>query len=153
MVFHWSLSDSKSPKVSRTLLSFLADLNYSVVCMVYTRPLISNFKPETSEISYEKTRTWLWKGTLKKLTESLLIAVRNNAIMTCYIKGKINITQHNNNCTLCGDNDETINDMINKYIKLAQNVYKITQVWMWKGIPQDIVQKIDIWPFYQTRDK
>ena len=27
MVFHWSLSDSKSPQVSRTLLSFLAVLN------------------------------------------------------------------------------------------------------------------------------
>ena len=27
MFFHWSLSDSKSPQVSRTLLSILADLN------------------------------------------------------------------------------------------------------------------------------
>ena len=42
MVFHWSLSDSKSPQVSRTLLSILADLNCVVVCMVSTRVLISN---------------------------------------------------------------------------------------------------------------
>ena len=41
MVFHWSLSDSKSPQVSRTLLSILADLNNVVVWMVSTRPLIS----------------------------------------------------------------------------------------------------------------
>ena len=38
MVFHWRLSDSKSPQVSRTLLSILAVFNNSVVWMVPTRP-------------------------------------------------------------------------------------------------------------------
>ena len=38
MVFHWSLSDSKSPHVSRTLLSILAVLSNVVVWMVSTRP-------------------------------------------------------------------------------------------------------------------
>ena len=38
MVFHWSLSDSKSPQVSRTLLSILAVLNNAVVWMVSSRP-------------------------------------------------------------------------------------------------------------------
>ena len=41
MVFLWSLRDSKSPQVSRTLLSILANLNNGVVWMVSTRPLIS----------------------------------------------------------------------------------------------------------------
>ena len=41
MVFHWSLSDSKSPQVSRTLLSILAYLNNVVVWTVSTRPVIS----------------------------------------------------------------------------------------------------------------
>ena len=36
--FHWSLSDSKSPQVSRTLLSILAVLNNAVVWMVTTQP-------------------------------------------------------------------------------------------------------------------
>ena len=36
--FHCSLSDSKSPQVSRTLLSILAVLNNAVVWMVSTRP-------------------------------------------------------------------------------------------------------------------
>ena len=40
MVFHWSLSDSMSPQVSRTLLSILADLNNAVVWTVSTRPVI-----------------------------------------------------------------------------------------------------------------
>ena len=38
MVFHWGLSDSKSPQVSRTLLSILAVLNNAVVWMVSTQP-------------------------------------------------------------------------------------------------------------------
>ena len=38
MVSHWILSDSKSPQVSRTLLSILAVLNDAVLWMVSTRP-------------------------------------------------------------------------------------------------------------------
>ena len=39
MVFYLSLSDSKSPQVSRILLSILADLNAGL-WMVFTCPLI-----------------------------------------------------------------------------------------------------------------
>ena len=38
MVFHWRLSDSKSPQVSRTLLSILAVFNNAVVWMVSIQP-------------------------------------------------------------------------------------------------------------------
>ena len=38
MVFHWRLSDSKSPQVSRTLLSILAVFSNAVVWMVSTQP-------------------------------------------------------------------------------------------------------------------
>ena len=38
MVFHWSLSDSKSPQVSRTLLGILAVFNNVIVWMVSTCP-------------------------------------------------------------------------------------------------------------------
>ena len=41
MISHGSLSDSKSPQVSRTLLGILADLSNDVVWMVSTRPPIS----------------------------------------------------------------------------------------------------------------
>ena len=42
MIFHWSLSDSKSPQVPRTLLIILTDLNDSLVWIVSTRLFISN---------------------------------------------------------------------------------------------------------------
>ena len=46
MVFYWSLSESKSPHVSRTLLNILAVLNDAVVRMVSTHPLTSkSFSP------------------------------------------------------------------------------------------------------------
>ena len=41
MVSPWSLSDNKSPQISRTLLNILADLNNAVVWMVSTHPVIS----------------------------------------------------------------------------------------------------------------
>ena len=41
MVFRWSMSDSKSPRVSWILLNILADLNNAVVWTVSTRPVIS----------------------------------------------------------------------------------------------------------------
>ena len=41
MVFHWSLSDSKSPQVSKTRLSILAVLSNTVVWIVSTHPPIS----------------------------------------------------------------------------------------------------------------
>ena len=40
MVFYWSLSDSKSPQVSRTLLSILSNRKNVVDWMVSTRPFI-----------------------------------------------------------------------------------------------------------------
>ena len=43
MIFHWNLSDSKSPQVSSILLSILAVLNNAVVWMVSTHPSTSKF--------------------------------------------------------------------------------------------------------------
>ena len=43
MVFHWSLSDSKPPQVSRTHLRILAVLSNAVVWIVSTRPPTSEF--------------------------------------------------------------------------------------------------------------
>ena len=42
MIFHWSLSDSKSPEVSRSFFNILADLNNVVVWVASTRPLLSS---------------------------------------------------------------------------------------------------------------
>ena len=43
VVFRLSLSDSKSPRIFRTLYSILADLNNTVVWMVSFLPLVTTY--------------------------------------------------------------------------------------------------------------
>ena len=68
-------------------------------------------------ISQKKTWTWLKKGNLKRETESLLIATQNNTIRTNYVKGKIDKTQQNSQCSLCSDRDKMINHIKSEYSK------------------------------------
>ena len=64
------------------------------------------FKRQTGEISHEKTWTGLWKEKLKRETKSVLIATQNNVIRANYIK-----MPQNSLCWLCGDKNETINNI------------------------------------------
>ena len=88
------------------------------------------FKRLKSDTSHEKTWTWLRKRNLKRETESLRIAAQNNAIRTNHIKARIDKTQQNSNCRLCGDRDETINHIISECSKLAQKEYKTRHDWV-----------------------
>ena len=67
------------------------------------KQLYGRFKQLTNNISLEKTWTWLRKGNLKRETESLLIAAQDNAIRTNLIKARIDKTQQNSKCRLCGE--------------------------------------------------
>ena len=68
--------------------------------------------------------TCLRKGNLKGETESILIDAQKNAIRTNHIKARIDKTQQNSRCRLCGDRDEKINYIIREYSKLTQKEYK-----------------------------
>ena len=83
------------------------------------KQLYGPFKRLISNISHEKTWTWLRKGILKKNTEFLQIAAQNNAIRTNHIKARIDKMQQNSKCRLCGDRGETINHIISECSKLA----------------------------------
>ena len=99
------------------------------------------FKRLINTISHEKTWTWLRKGNLKRETESLLIAAQDNTIRTNHIKARIDKTQQNSNCRLCGDRDETINHIISKCRKLAQKEYKARHDWVGKVIHREMCKK------------
>ena len=71
-------------------------------------------------------------------TESLLIAAQNNVIRTNHIKTRIDKTQQNSKCRLCGDRDETINHIIREYSKLAQ---RTTHDWVGKMIHREMCKK------------
>ena len=52
------------------------------------------------------------------------MAAQNNAIRTNHIKARIDKTQQNSKCWLCGDRDETTNDIISECSKLARKENK-----------------------------
>ena len=105
------------------------------------KQLYGRFKWLISNISHEKTWTWLRKGNFKKETESLLIAAQNNTIRTSHIKARIDKTQQNIKFRLCGDRDETINRIISEYSKLAQKEYKTRHDWVGKVIHSEMCKK------------
>ena len=77
------------------------------------------FQMTHKQNSHEKTWTWQRKRNFKRETESLLITAQKNAIRTNHIKARIDKTQQNSRCTLCGDRDETINCIISECCKLV----------------------------------
>ena len=105
------------------------------------KQLYGCFKRLINNISHQRTWTWLRKGNLKRETESLLIAAQDNAIRTNHIKARIDKTQQNSKCRLCGDRDETINHIISECSKLAQKEYKARHDWVGKVIPWEMCRK------------
>ena len=102
------------------------------------KQLHGRFKRLIDNISCDKTRTWLRKGNFKRETESHRMAAQNSAIRTNHIKARIDKTQQNSKCRLCGDRDETINHIISECSKLAQKEYKTRHDWVGKVIPWEI---------------
>ena len=88
------------------------------------KQLYGRFKRLINIISHDKTWTWLRKGNIKRESESLLIAAQGSAIRTNHIKARIDKTQQNSKCRLCGDRDETINHILSECNKLARREYK-----------------------------
>ena len=105
------------------------------------KQLCGCFKRLINNISHDKTWMWLRKGNFKRETESLLITAENNAIRTNHIKARIDKTQQNSKCRLCGDRDETINHIISECSKLAQKEYKTRHDWVGKGIHWEMCKK------------
>ena len=105
------------------------------------KQLYSRFKRLINNISHQKTWTWLRKGNLKRKTESLLITAQDNAIRTNHIKARIDKTQQNSKCRLCGDRDETINHIISECSKLVPREYKVRHDWVGKVIHWEMWRK------------
>ena len=105
------------------------------------KQLYGRFKLLINNISHQETWTWLRKETLKRETESLLIAAQDNAIRTNHIKARMDKTQQYSKCRLCGDTDETINHIISESSKLAQKEYKARHNWVGKMIHWKMCRK------------
>ena len=70
------------------------------------------------------------------------MTAQNSAIRTDHIKARIDKTQQNSKCRLCGDRDETINHIISECSKLAQKAYKARHDWVGKVIQWEMCKKL-----------
>ena len=69
------------------------------------------------------------------------MAAQISAIGTNHIKTRIDKTQQNSKCRLCGDRDETIDHIISECSKLAQKEYKGRHNWVGKVIHWEMCKK------------
>ena len=106
------------------------------------KQLSGRFKRQISNISHEKTWTWLRKGNFKRETECLQIAAQNNAIKIDHNKARIDKMQQNSECRLFGDRDEMINHIISECGKLALREGKTRHDYVGKGIHWEPFKKL-----------
>ena len=88
---------------------------------VFCRCFLSNSR------AYTEVRTGLFiqsSGVVLYNHNDLDNINNNNNIRTNHIKARIDKTQQNSKCRLCGDRDETINHIISECSKLALKEYK-----------------------------
>jgi len=57
---------------------------------------------------------WLWlkQGSLKRETESLILAAQEQAIRTNAIKAYTDKSQEQSKCRMCGERDVTVNHLV-----------------------------------------
>ena len=77
----------------------------------------------------------------KKRNRILIIAAQKQAIRTNAIKAKINKTQAESKCRLCGKVDETVRHIKCEYPILAQREYKRRYDWVGRKIHWEVCRK------------
>ena len=82
------------------------------------------FLRQTEKITAEESWRWLKRGSLKRETESLVIAAQDQALRTNYRKAKVEKSGQPATCRMCKEKDETVSHIISECSKLAQTDYK-----------------------------
>ena len=81
------------------------------------------------------------KKSLKRTTEGLIMAAQEQAIGTNHTKAKIDKTQENSKCRMCGKAEERVNHVLSECSKLAQKEYKRRHDWFGTKIQWEICRK------------
>ena len=88
------------------------------------KQLHGTFIRETEEIRSEETWGWIRKGYLKKETEGLIIAAKEQDLRTNWIRKNIDDQEISEKCRTYGKKDESITHLIAERKNLAQKEYK-----------------------------
>ena len=113
------------------------------------KTLHGKFLRQTDAITGEDRWLWLKQGNLKGETESLILAAQEQAVRTNVIKAKIDNTQEQSKCRMCGEKDETVNHLISECSKMAQREYKRRHDWVGRRVHWDVCRKYGI----EVKDK
>ena len=84
------------------------------------KELHGQYLRQTEEVADAERWLWLRDGNLKKETESLIISAQEQAIRTNVIKAKIDKTQIDSKCRMCGKVDESINHILSEGSQFVQ---------------------------------
>ena len=86
--------------------------------------LHGQFFNQIKEIEGEEKWLWLRDGSIKRETESLIMAAQEQTIRTNAVKAKIGKTRAESKCRICGKLDEAVRHIVCKCPMLAQREYK-----------------------------
>ena len=99
---------------------------------------------QTKDVISKESWKWLREGNIKRETESLIFAAQEQALRTNQVKAKIDQSQVDDKCRMCGNANETINHLTNECAKMAQNDYKRRHDLVGKKIHWEICRKFGI---------
>ena len=99
---------------------------------------------QTDEEAGKERWLWLRSTGIKRETESLITAAQEQAIRTNVIKAKIDKTQEESKCKMCGRVDETVNHVLSECSKMAQTEYKRRHDWVGNRIHWNVGRKYGI---------
>ena len=100
--------------------------------------LHGQFIRQTEHLADEQQWLWVKDGTLKRETESLIMAAQEQAIRTNLIKAKIDKTQQESKCRICGQSDESVSHILSECSKMAQKEYKRRHDWVGKKVHWEV---------------
>ena len=86
--------------------------------------LHGQFEENTKESKSEESWTWLRKGTLKRETESLIMAAQEQALNTNSVKRNIYKMDVSDKCRLCGKKTESVTHIVSACEVIANKGYK-----------------------------
>ena len=115
----------------------------------HDKALHGQFLRQTEEETGKDQWQWLRSTGIKRETESLIMAAQEQAIRTNAIKAKIDKSQEESKCRMCGKVDETINHLLCECSKMAQREYKRRHDWLGKRVHWEVCRKLG----FETKEK
>ena len=78
-----------------------------------------------------------------------MMAAQERAVRTNLVKAKIDKTQEDSTCRMCGKADESINHLLSECSKMAQKEYKRRHDWIGRKIHWEVCRKYGL----NTKDR